>query len=531
MPAPGMTVPVRRQGAVLGAVLKGFFSGLLWASVFSAIGLAFISQMTLMPPGGSPGPLLLPGANLSGPSGGLAAPVSPQPQQDETPEQPASAPPQPGAGQTAAEVPQAVQVPPGSEFHRALPDGIPTLPGITAAPAGSVTPSVDAPGQGSPLPETDPGPGRAPAPAVLAPAAGAAPDAGEAKVAVPDGQDLLAPQSPLPPPDTPVTESGLAPVDLPPPPPLTPEEQAIVAGASNPRPEVPTDPQAVPLPSGPLSKPAGPQPDSGGNPVSGDAAGAAVRPAAALSGAAEKGAAGRLSPGGVAPQADPALRAPISRHARAFSNPQGKPVLAILLIDRGDPGLDRAALAALPFPLTFVLDPTLPGVARLAAPYVAAGQEVAMLALAIPQDATAASLDVIFAAHAAALPQAVAVVDLPEGGFQDSGPLATRVIPIIKGQGRGLLTYDSGLNAAAQIARREGLRGGTILRRTDSKGQAADDIGRVLDSAVIRAAQEGRIAVAAEATPATMAALLEWTGQGRAATVALAPATAVMVAR
>ncbi len=236
-------------------------------------------------------------------------------------------------------------------------------------------------------------------------------------------------------------------------------------------------------------------------------------------------------PGGVAPQADPALRAPIIRHARAFSNPQGKPVLAILLIDRGDPGLDRAALAALRFPVTFVLDPTLPGVAWLAAPYVAAGQEVAMLATAIPQDATAASLAVIFAAHAAALPQAVAVVDLPEGGFQDNGPLATRVIPIIKGQGRGLLTYDSGLNAAAQIARREGLRGGTILRRTDSKGQAADDIGRVLDSAVIRAAQEGRIAVAAEATPATMAALLEWTGQGRAATVALAPATAVMVAR
>ncbi|MFY8146917.1 MAG: hypothetical protein ACOVME_10010, partial [Rhodobacter sp.] len=65
--------------------MKGFFSGLLWGSVFSAIGLAFISQMTLMPAGGMPGPLLSPGAGLSGPSGGVAAPVPPQPQQDETP--------------------------------------------------------------------------------------------------------------------------------------------------------------------------------------------------------------------------------------------------------------------------------------------------------------------------------------------------------------------------------------------------------------------------------------------------------------
>jgi hypothetical protein len=522
-----MKVPGRQQGARL----KGFFSGLLWGSVFSAIGLAFISQMTLMPAGGIPGPLLLPGESLSGPSGGVAAPVSPQPPQDEMPEQPASAPQQPGAGQTAAEVPQAVQVPPGSEFIRPLPDVIPTLPGITAAPAGSVTPLVDAPGQGSSVPETDPGPGRAPAPVLLAPAAGAAPETPEAKVAVPDRQDGLAPQSPLQPPGTPVIEPGPAPVNLPPPPPLTPEEQAIVAGATIAGPEVPTDPQAVPLPPDPMSGPVGPQPGSEGNPVSGDAAGAAGLPAASLSGAAQQGEAGRLPPSGVSPPADPALRAPISRLARAFSNPQGKPVLAIVLIDRGDPGLDRAALAALPFPLTFVLDPTLPGVAQLAAPYVAAGQEVAMLATAIPPDATAANLEAIFAAHAAALPQAVAVVDLPEGGFQENGPLATRVIPIIKRQGRGLLTYDSGLNAADQIARREGLRGGTILRRTDPKGQAADDTGRVLDSAVIRAAQEGRIAAAVEATPATVAALLEWTDQGRAATVALAPATAVMIAR
>lgn len=233
-----MTVPVRRQGAVLGAVLgaglKGFFSGLLWGSIFSAIGLAFISQMTLLPSGDMQGPFLTPRASLPGPSGGVAAPVSPQPQQDGKPEQPDSSPPQPGAGQTAAEVPQALAVPPGSEFIRARPDGIPTLPGITSGPGGSVAPSLDAPGRGNVVPEVNPGPGGAPAPVLLAPAAGPAPDAPAAKVAVPDRQDGLAPQSPLPPPDTPVTEPGPVPADLPPPPPLTPEEQAIVDSVSNP---------------------------------------------------------------------------------------------------------------------------------------------------------------------------------------------------------------------------------------------------------------------------------------------------------
>jgi hypothetical protein len=288
--------------------LKGFFSGLLWGSVFSAIGLAFISQMTLLPAGGIPGPLLLPGESLSGPSGGVAAPVSPQPPQDEMPQQPASAPQQPGAGQGAAEVPQAVQVPPGSEFIRPLPDVIPTLPGITAAPAGSVTPLVDAPGQGSSVPETDPGPGRAPAPVLLAPAAGAAPETPEAKVAVPDRQDGLAPQSPLQPPRTPVIEPGPAPVNLPPPPPLTPEEQAIVAGASKAGPGAQADPQATPNPQDPVD----PLSDAAGGAGPGDAAGTDAS-AAGRSGTAEDGVTGRLPRTGGAPLAVPAPQDPGNR--------------------------------------------------------------------------------------------------------------------------------------------------------------------------------------------------------------------------
>jgi len=395
MPRPRVAGQGQRQGAVL----KGFFSGLLWGAVLGAIVFVIVSEMTLMPAEGAKAPSPAPQAEPSEPTG-AAAPVSEKPQT--VAEAPADVAVMPEAEPSAATAPEAVQVPAGSEVNRSLPDQATTPPGTAPEPAASLSPQVGAPSQGGSLPETNAGPEGAPAPALIAPEAAAAPDT---------AQD------------------------------------------------------------------------------------------------------------------------PINRYARDFSNPQGKPVFAIVLIDRGDPGLDRAALAALPFPVTFVLDPTLPDVARLADAYIAAGQEVAMLATAIPEGATAADLEVTFGAHAAALPQAVAVVDLAEGGFQGNRPLATQVIPIIQGQGRGLLTYDAGLNAADQVARRDQLRAGTIFRRIDPEGRPPGEIRRVLDRAAFKAAQDGRVAVVGEATPATVAALLEWTVEGRAAAMALAPATAVMVAR
>jgi hypothetical protein len=137
-------------------------------------------------------------------------------------------------------------------------------------------------------------------------------------------------------------------------------------------------------------KPVDPLSDAEGNAVSGKAASPADRPVTGFSGAVDGVATGRLPRIGNAPEADPAavtdpaLLDQIDRYARAFNNPQGRPVFTIVLIDRGDPGLDRAALAALPLPVTFVLDPTLPDVAGLANGCIAAGQEVAMLATAIP---------------------------------------------------------------------------------------------------------------------------------------------------
>jgi hypothetical protein len=221
-------------------------------------------------------------------------------------------------------------------------------------------------------------------------------------------------------------------------------------------------------------------------------------------------------------------RRPIDRFARPFDNPGNRPALAVVLIDDGDPALDRSALARLPFPVTFALDPMAPEAADRAAIYRAAGQEVVMLATGIPPGAEARDLEVTFAALAGFLPEAVAVLDLPEGGMQGNRALAAQVVTILQDQGRGLLSWDQGLNAADQVARRAGLPAAVLFRRFDASGSDPAAIRRSLDRAVFRAGQIGQVAVAGTASAATVAALVAWTVEGRAASVALAPVTALM---
>jgi hypothetical protein len=219
---------------------------------------------------------------------------------------------------------------------------------------------------------------------------------------------------------------------------------------------------------------------------------------------------------------------PIVRFAAAFENSEAKPPLAIVLVDDGSADLDRAALAALPFPVSFALDPLDPASAQHAATYRAAGKEVVMLVTGIAEGAIPADVEVAFQSMEQGLPEAVAVMDLPEPSFQNRRPLAATVVPILKAQGRGLLTWDAGLNAADQVARREDLEAAVIFRDIGATGTDSAAIRRLLDRAVFKAGQDGRASVAGKADAATVAALLEWSVEGKAATVALAPVTAVL---
>lgn len=221
----------------------------------------------------------------------------------------------------------------------------------------------------------------------------------------------------------------------------------------------------------------------------------------------------------------------IDRFARVFENPDGKPLFAILLQDIGGPDIDRETLAKLPFAVSFIIDPAAPDAALAAKIYRDAGQEVLMLATGIPAGATASDLSVSFEAMAGALPEAVGVVDQSSGGFQGNRTLSAQVLALVADQGRGVMTWDRGLNAASQIARRDGMRSALIFRALDADGESAPVIRRYLDRAAFKAAQDGRVVVAGQTRPETVAALLEWAVEGRASTVAIAPASAAMTAQ
>jgi hypothetical protein len=218
----------------------------------------------------------------------------------------------------------------------------------------------------------------------------------------------------------------------------------------------------------------------------------------------------------------------LAKYAASFSNDAAKPLFSVLLVDSGAADLDRAALAALPFAVSFVIDPLDPSAAAAQKIYRDAGKEVVMLGSGIPQGAQASDLEQSFQANAAVLDQSVAVMDVGAGGFQDNRPLATLVVPVIKDQGRGLVTYDKGLNAADQVARRDAVPSALIFRDLDAAGEDTPLIRRYLDRAFFKANQEGHVVVVGTTRPETIAALMEWTVEGHGASVAMAPISAVL---
>ncbi|WP_123876532.1 divergent polysaccharide deacetylase family protein [Fuscovulum blasticum] len=407
--------------------------------------------------------------------------------------------PRPAGGPATAITPSAPPLPdtaaltesPAAEAPAATPPATPPQP--SSKPAAQPAPPADLPAAPVPPAAADPG---VPLPGTADPAAIAAtPPAGPASP-----QAEVAPPAP----------------DLPAPPPLTPEEEKMLADGAAP------EPAPEPAPAG-TDAPADTAPVGQGT----------LAPAPALPGA-EGIATDRLPRiGDPAPSAaDAALedgpQPPVRAFARPFDNPAGKPVLAIILIDTGEPGLDRAALAALPFPVTFALDPMAEGAADRAATYRAAGQEVILLTTALPKGAVPSDVEQAFQVMGQTLPEAVAVMDLPGRSFQSDRTLAAAVVPVLGAQGRGLVTWDEGLNAVDQVARREDVPAAVIFRSLDAAGEPTPAIRRALDRAAFKAAQEGRVTVVGHTRPETVAALLEWAVEGRAATVALAPVTAVL---
>lgn len=524
-------------------MIRGFVTGLVWGGVVAGAGLAVMSQVAPLPqpqqvaepapapePGTDPAPVTAPEpvpepAAEPAPTPDPATPAepsdpapepAPEPAPDLQPEilqkipdpaPPVAEPPAPEASTPAPPAPEALPLaqPQGIEGAAPLAPLAPTLPDAAATPPAAAQDAITlAPADMPSPPQSD-----------AAPAADAVPPPPPA----PEPEEaLLQPVAPAAEPVTdPTAPIQILPLDPSPEPPA--DSLADATPTPDPVPEASQDPQVI-------------VPDAGG--VQRDVPGVTINRLPRIGDAdapADSMAEGELPEATPDPLAEAEVigTTPLELFARPFDNPDALPLFAILLIDEGLDLEERQRLANLPFPITFAIDPLAPDAAKAAALYRAAGQEVAMIASGIPEGATPTDMEQTFQTLDLALPEAVVVLDRRTGGFQDSLDLARQAVPILAQQGRGIVTYERGLNSADQVARREGVPRATIFRILDAEGESIPKMRNYLDRAAFKAAQEGSVVVIGMAVPETVAAILEWTVEGRASSVAIAPISAALL--
>ncbi len=240
---------------------------------------------------------------------------------------------------------------------------------------------------------------------------------------------------------------------------------------------------------------------------------------------------GRLPVVGASAEAEaeaPALSA-LAANAAPFTNPEARPLVSVILLDVGDQGLDRAALTAINFPVTFAVDPTDPGAAEIARGYRDAGFEVLILPTGLPQGATPQDLETTLQSYFGRFPGAAGLLASDDDGVTRNPALARQLLAIAGDSGHGLVFLDSGLNSALRGAESAGLPSTLVWKQLDAAGEDAGGIGRALDRAAFRAGQEGEVVVMGSTRSQTVTSLLDWAAGTKGQGVALAPVSAVLM--
>ncbi len=218
-------------------------------------------------------------------------------------------------------------------------------------------------------------------------------------------------------------------------------------------------------------------------------------------------------------------RPAIERYAVAFENPEGRPLMAIVLL----PSENSASLdPALPFPVSYVVDASKDDANANMLAIRAAGNEVAVLT-PLPEGAAPKDVEFAFQTYMSAVPEAVAVFDVPNAVFQSGRDVATQVAEALAASGHGMVTYSRGLNSATQVAERAGVPAALVFRVFDDNNRDGAAIKRFLDQAAFRAGQQTGVVLVGHNRPETTAALLEWALGNRASTVAMAPLSVVLL--
>jgi len=450
-----------------------------------------------------------------------------------------------------------VAVPAGSEFNAERPDTAPVLPATEGRPGLVLVPDVSQPGAVS-APAVDTSPAGAPK-AGVAEGSLTVPETGDAPVMSGEGEESVAPlpgTAQPPQPGVDAMPEQAAPLE-------TPAvggaaQGALDAPGDDDSPDIsPSAPETAAIsPATPPSQPvvdASPSPEAAAEtPEAGDASAEIAAPVtqidsppvrvpdAPLGVGLTQPEIGAMSPGSetdtlprigaeAATPSDVPFEPALTRNAVAFTAKGDAPLLALVLIDLPG-GMSPDGFADFPVPLTVAVDPMIEGVGARMAAWRAVGVEVVVLT-PLPEGAAPADVEVAFQSFLANVPQAVAVMDLPEALLQESRPRASQVVEILAETGHGLVTYDRGLNSGVQIAEGKGVPAATVFRVFDDGTRDTASVKRFLDQGAFRAGQAGNVVMVGQLRDASVAAIAEWALGSRAATINLAPVSAVLLSK
>ena len=461
-------------------MVRGFFGGLVVGSVLSVAGLGAASVWV--------GPRGAPLANAPVPEAQVQSPSNPAPDSAAAKAPAADTADADAAAAAPADTPAATTEGTAAPAQQPSPDAAPQMAGDSALPPPADTPAP-APAPGATQPSV------AQQPMAPAPAAAQRPSVAQS------GPMIEAPAAPRLMQELPT--------------------QAVIDTNTPARPEASTELAPPDQPTAPMGEEAS---TDAALPAPVAQVPAPTAAAPVMVAAAPPAMSSRLPSVGQTPPPPAAL----DLYASNFENPEAKPLMSIVLIDRGDFTGAVDALANFPYQVSFALDPARPGAAEAMARYRAAGFEV--LALAdIPETATAGDVEASLGAALAALPETVAVLEGDKAGLQGSREISDQVAAILGETGHGLILAPRGLDTARKSATKAGLAAATLFRDFDAKGQDANAVRRFLDQAAFKAGQDGGgIIMVGRTRPETISALILWGLADRAERVALAPVSAVL---
>ncbi len=213
---------------------------------------------------------------------------------------------------------------------------------------------------------------------------------------------------------------------------------------------------------------------------------------------------------------------------KEFSNANGTPLLALVLVQEGDAALDTETIEALPASIAFALDAGLAGADASAARYRSAEREVVMIP-SLPDGARPQDVEQALRVNFEVIPEAVAIMDVSGSSFQSDRAAVEQVVAVVADSGHGLITYPRGLNTAHQSAERAGVPAGLIFRKLDGGGETVEQIRRTLDRAAFRARNDEAVILVGTTGDNTLAAIMEWAAGNRAESVTIAPISAALL--